>query len=202
MTSKMQDKPSPHRLQNKPWATLRAATVGLAMAAAGAAWAAPTVIFVATDLADTTVGEDLWRYAYSISGPVDAFGSVNLLFSPASYANLVSQTTDANLGLLETQPDTGLPADGIVYVTPFSDLLASDTALLSVDFVWLGGSGSTPGAQKFDVVDGAGGFAGSGVTRLQSGGGTVPEPSALLLTATALLALLALSARRKRSAPA
>ncbi len=202
MTSKLQGKPSTHWLQNRPWATLRVAAVGLAMVAASAAWAAPTVIFVATDLADATAGEDLWRYAYTITGPVDAFGSVNLLFSPASYANLVSQTTDANLDLVDTQPDTGLPADGIVYVTPFSDLLASDTALLSVDFVWLGGSGSTPGAQKFDVVDGAGGFAGSGVTRLQSGGGTVPEPSALLLTATALLALAALSATRKHDASA
>ena len=195
MTSKLQGMHSAHWLQN----TLRAAAVGLAVMTASAAWAAPTVIFVATDLADTTAGQDLWRYAYTITGPVDAFGSVNLLFSPASYAQLVSQTSDANLNLLDSQPDTGLPADGIVSITPLSGLLATDTAALSVDFVWLGGVGSTPGTQAFSTVDGNGGDAGSGRTRLQSSGGNVPEPSALLLTATALLGLLAL---RRRGASA
>ena len=199
MTSKLHSASSAYRPRSGPWGLVRAAAVGLTMVMASAAWAAPTVIFAATDLTDTTVGEDLWRYDYSITGPVDAFGSVNLLFSAASYANLVSQTTDANLSLLDVQPDTLGGGDGIVFVTPINGLLAADVAALSVDFVWLGGSGSTPGAQPFEVVDGNGGPAGTGVTRLQSGGGTVPEPSALLLTTTALLALLA---RRKRGLPA
>lgn len=199
MTSQLQSKPCAQAPNKGPWGMVRAAAVGLVTLAASAAWAAPTVIFVATDLADTTATEDLWRYEYSITGPVDAFGAVNLLFSPASYANLVSQTADTNLSLLDVQPVTG--ADGIVFVTPINGLLATDTAALSVDFVWLGGLGSAPGAQAFEVVDGNGNFVETGVTRLQSGG-TVPEPSALLLTAAAMLALLAVSARRKRSSRA
>ena len=192
---------SSHRAQQPQpggWRTARAALAGLSMMAACAAWAAPTVIFTVTDLADTTAGEDLWRYDYTVSGPVDAFGSLNLLFSPALYASLQSQTLDPNLSLLDVQPDALAPADGIVYITPINALLAAETTALSVDVVWLGGMGSTPGSQAFEVVDGAGSLVGRGVSRPLNGG-TVPEPSALLLAATALLAL---TAKRKRGASA
>lgn len=187
-----------HSLQAPLRGALAAARVGaaaLTMVAACAVSAAPTVLFVATDLADTMVGQDLWRYDYTISGPVDSFGSVNLLFAPASFANLQSQSADPNVSLVDVQPDTGAPADGIVYATMLAGLLAADTAALSVDFVWLGGAGTAPGAQPFEVVDGSGFPAGRGVSRPASGGGTVPEPTAWLLTATALLAL---SIKRKR----
>lgn len=173
----------------KPLSLLRAAALGLSMMAATAAWAAPAVIFVATDLADTTVGQDLWRYDYTLSGPVDAFGSVNLLFGHASYADLLSQTTDATLSLLDTQPDAGLLADGVVFVTPTNGLLAGDTTALSVQFVWLGQG--APGSQPFEVVDGNGSPAGSGRSAAPAVNG-VPEPSALALALTALLALRAL----------
>ncbi len=194
----MQNKHNAQEARRRPWAAARAMAAGLSMVAVGAAWAAPTVLFVATDLTDTTSGQDLWRYDYTLSGPVDSFGSVNLLFSPANYANLMSQTLDTNLTLLDVQPDAGLPADGIVYVTALNGLLAGDTASLSVDFVWLGASGTKPGAQAFEVVDGAGSPAGGGMSQPLSGG-TVPEPSALLLSFTALLAL---SAKRKQRSQA
>ncbi len=179
-----------------PWRAMRAVAVGVSMAATAAAWAAPTVIFSATDLFDLSPGQDLWRYEYTVSGPVDAFGSINLLFSPTLYAGLGSQTLDPNLSLIDLQPDASAPADGIVYISPLSALLAADTAALSVDFIWLGGALNAPGSQTFQVVDSFGFPAGGGVSRLLNGG-TVPEPSALLLAATALLAL---SAKRKRGA--
>lgn len=198
MRSGMQNKHNAQETRRRPWATARAMAVGLSMVAVGAAWAAPTVLFVATDLTDTTSGQDLWRYEYTLSGPVDSFGSVNLLFSPANYANLISQTLDLNLSLVVDQPDAGLPADGIVHVSPLNALLAGDTTTLSVDFEWLGASGTTPGTQAFEVIN-------SDFTKVADGrsqplsGGTVPEPSALLLSFTALLAL---SAKRKQRSQA
>ena len=195
MTSRLHTESSAQRaLQPAVWSKLRAVAVGLSMLAACAAWAGPTVIYVATDLTDTVVGEDLWRYDYTISGPVDGFGSINLLFSPSSYANLQSQTLDPNLFLVDVQPDAVASADGIVYVTPLTGLLATDMATLSVEFTWLGGPGGTPGAQPFEIVDGGGNPAGTGTTALLPNG-AVPEPSTLVLTATALLAL---SVKRKR----
>lgn len=196
MTSTLHGKSGAQRVQPALWGKLRAAVVGLSMMSACAAWAGPTAIYVATDLADTVVGQDLWRYDYTISGPLDAFGSMNLLFSPSSYADLTSHTTDANLVLLDVQPNALLSGDGIVYVSPMNGLLAADTAELSVEFIWLGGSSSTPGTQPFEVVDDAGNPAGNGMTASQAGG-TVPEPSGLLLAATALLAM---SVKRKRGA--
>lgn len=198
MTSKMIGSPSTQATRRKTWGALRASAVGLSMVLVNAAWAAPTVVFTATDLVDVTAGEDLWRYDYTISGPVDAFGSINLLFSPTLYASLHAQTLDLDLSLLVQNPDVAAPSDGIVFVTPISGLSAAATTTLSVDFTWLGGVGRTPGAQAFDVVDGLGSPAGGGVSRPLNGG-SVPEPSALLLAATALLAL---SARRERGAGA
>ena len=196
MTSKLHGKTSAQRLQASLWGKLRvAAVVGLSATAACAAWASPTASFVVTDLTDTVAGQDLWRYDYTVSGPIDANGLMNLLFSPASYASLVSETSDPNLTLLpDVQPDAGLPADGIVQFSLNNALLAADAAALSVRFIWLGAPGSSPGAQLFEVVDGAGNPAGGGMTTLQ-GVSSVPEPSTLLLSTTALLAL---SVKRRR----
>ncbi len=200
MTSGLHGNSSVQRRQPASWGEFRAAAVGLSMMAACAAWAGPTAIFVSTDLADTVVGEDLWRYDYSISGPVDAFGSINLLFSPSSYANLQSHALDPNLSLLDVQPDAVASANGIVYATPLTGLLAGDMATLSVEFTWLGGPGGTPGAQPFEVVDGGGNLAGVGETELRVTS-AVPEPSTLLLTATALLALTVKRKLSKQGTP-
>ena len=200
MTSKMIGSPSTQATRRKTWGALRASAVGLSMVLANAAWAAPTVVFVATDQADTVVGQDLWRYDYTITGPGDAFGLLNLLFDYTKYTSLASLTVDPALSLLpDVQPDTGAgtQADGIVQVSLDIGLTAGQTAAFSVDFVWLGGL-TAPGAQPFEYVDAA--FKTEvGRTSPQNGGGSVPEPSALLLAATALLAL---SARRERGAGA
>ena len=183
--------PIAQRLQtSRGSATLRALAVSLGLLSAAAVWAGPTVIYVATDLADTTAGEDLWRYDYTVSGPIDSFGAVNLFFSSSLYANLFSSTLDSNQGLAaDVQPDVALPADGIVSSTFFAGLLDPDTASLSVEFVWLGGATATPEAQAFSVFDGNGGDAGSGRT---VAAGTppngLPEPSPASLVAAAMVA--------------
>ena len=200
MTSKMIAMPRTQKPHSGAWGALRASAIGLSMVVASTAWAAPTVVFVATDQADTVAGQDLWRYVYTITGPGDVLGLVNLLFDYTKYANLMSQTADPALSLQrDVQPDTGLPADGIVTVSLETGLAAAKTAAFLVDFVWLGGLAAAPGAQPFEYVDAAGFPAGGGRTSPQAGGGSVPEPSALLLAATALLAL---SARRKRGTSA
>ena len=176
--------------------TLRQTLLAGALLAANCAWAGPTVTYVATNLADTTIGEDLWRYDYVISGPLEAFGSLNILFGYASYMNLLSTPGDpGNFSSLDIQPDTGLATDGIVILTPFSDLLASDSTGLSVDFVWTGNPAAAPGSQTFQVFDAAGNFSSESTTRA-AGSIPVPEPAVASLVGAALLAL-GVSRRRR-----
>ena len=177
---------------HRAWARVRTAAVGLSLAIAGAAWAAPTVVYTAIDLDDGNSGVDRWRYDYTITGFIEVGGSLNLFYKPALYSSLLASSSDANIAdpaSTMVQPDVGLPADGIVYVAPaVTDLLAGDATSLSVEFVWLGGANSQPGAQGFEVVAADFTQTSTGQTS-SSAGGTVPEPSGLWLTATALLGL-------------
>lgn len=173
----------------------RAATLGLGLLVVGAAWAGPAVTYVATDVSGNN-----WRYDYTITGPVDAFGAINLIFSHLRYSNLVSSSLDSNLTLLDTQPDPILPADGIVHVTPDPALLATDTTTASVDFVWLGATGTAPGAQAFEILNPDFNVTFSGQTvPAASNPNPTPEPTAASLVAAALLAL-ALSRRCGKTA--
>ncbi len=175
---------------------LRTLGLGLGLLIGQASWAAPTVSYVATNLADTTLGEDLWRYDYSFTGPIDAGGSLNLIFSHLSYSSLAASTGDSNLTLLPTQPDAGLMTDGIVYILPTNALASSDVSTLSVEFVWLI-AGREPGSQGFEVVDASGNPAGGGKTTLPGDGNVVPEPASASLV---LAALLGAGAVRRRKA--
>lgn len=166
--------------------TLRAVGLGLGLLIGQASWASPTVTYVATDLVDTTPGEDLWRYDYTFTGPIDAGGSLNLIYSFATYANLAASSTDSNLFLTTTQPDSVLSTDGIVYVLLSSALADTDTSTLSVEFVW-SVDGRSPGSQAFEVVDANGDPAGAGKTTVPGGGNTVPEPASVALAMAAML---------------
>lgn len=165
---------------------LRAIGLGLGLLIGQASWASPVVSYVATDLVDTTAGQDLWKYDYSFTGPLDAGGSLNLIFSYLSYSNLLESTTDSNLSLLSFQPDASLLTDGIVVVVPTAGLTSNDASLLSVQFVW-SVTGRTPGSQVFEIVDTAGNPAGSGTTTALGDGNVVPEPASLALMLAALL---------------
>ncbi len=163
-----------------------------ALLSATAAFALPTVSFVATDLADTTVGEDLWRYDYLISGPLGVFEAVNLLFSPTDYGALSSVAGAPQLDLLPIDPDAGLPANGMLTATALTTLAAGATANATVSFVWLA-IGTQPGAQAFEHLDDGFNVIGNGLTR------PVPEAStALLLLGGLLLVPWAVSRRRTR----
>ena len=165
---------------------LRAIGLGLGLLIGQASWASPVVSYVATDLVDTTAGQDLWNYDYSFTGPLDAGGSLNLIFSYLSYSNLLESTTDSNLSLLPFQPDASLLTDGIVVVVPTMALTGTDTSMLSVQFVWSGG-GRTPGSQVFEIVDLSGNPVGGGTTTALGDGSVVPEPASLALMLAALM---------------
>ena len=75
--------PQPKRLSK----ALRTWAAGAACLLATTAWAAAPQ-FTAVDLTDTTVGQDLWQYEYTLTGPLPLFNAMNILFSSADYADL------------------------------------------------------------------------------------------------------------------
>lgn len=140
-----------------------------------------TISFVATDLADTTVGEDLWEYAYTVSENIfDTDYGFTIFFDYNLYGAIdpspVSPNTDWNV--LTWDPDTSLPDDGA-----FDALALTDGASLadsfSVSFVWLGSGSGTPGSQYFELYDTNFNTIETGDAIL--GSAPVPEPATIIL---------------------
>ena len=186
---------------SRPMATLRAVAASVALLAGSVvAWAGPAVSYMAIDLADTTAGKDLWRYDYTVTGPVDAFGGVTLHFLYGQYSDLMFANANADpkvdIGATPTDP-TAMFGDGLATVSfPTLGLSATDTASFQVDFIWLGTG--TPGAQPYEVFNGDFTQAVSSNTTV-TGALTVPEPSGMALLAVALTALgLAHGTSRRR----
>ena len=176
-----------------PW---RSATAAVLLALAGAASAAPSISYTVVDLVDTMMGQDLQQYQYTLTGPIDTFGGVTIAFDSVLYGMLSNLTTsDPTLDTTTplTQPDAGLPAVGLAYVTSPSGIAAGNNAMFSIDFVWLGGA-SAPGAQTFDVFDGNFDKIGTSQFTMPAGGSSgmpLPEPDSLALLAAALMAAVA-----------
>lgn len=134
-----------------------------------------TIAYVASNLADTTPGQDLWEYTYKVSLANFAVGEgFTVRFDRNLYTSLQSPppVVNADWDPLTIQPDLALNSDG------FYDALAlRNTPALAdpfkVRFVWLG-SGS-PGAQPFTVHDRNFSIVSQGQTA------PVPEPSTRLL---------------------
>ena len=114
---------------------------------------AVTITATAVNVADTTPGEDLWQYQYSVSDmSLSAGQSFSIAFDFTLYGNLQSPPLSANAGwnLLSLQPDAAGESDGhfnaqTVEATPS---LANPFTLT---FVWLGIG--IPGPQPFTVYD-------------------------------------------------
>ena len=149
---------------------------------------AATVIFTATDLADTTPGQDLWEYSYRVSGVTfTANQGFTIFFDRTLFSQLQNPPSfvNADFDLLVVQPDLALMSNG------FYDALALRNAPSLADpfkerFVWLGPG--TPGSQPFTVYN----TDFSTISQGQTIG--VPEPSSLAL----LFAAANLLARRAR----
>jgi hypothetical protein len=114
-----------------------------------------TITYIATDLADTTPGEDLWSYSYTVSDfSFPAGFGFAVLFELGLYGDLQDPppAPNSDWDLLTFQPDANLPSDGLYDALGLvADPSLADSFTLS--FVWLG-SGS-PGSQLFAVYDDA-----------------------------------------------
>jgi hypothetical protein len=157
------------------------------------------VTFEATDLADIAPGEDLWRYVYAISDFTPAPDvAVETLFDHPLYRSLQDPAPGVTgWDILTFQPDINLPDVG-----RYSALALSTGASLvepfELTFVWLGGPGTAPGSQPFEVnsFDAQGGFLDTLATGFTTPAtppvtpSPVPLPATLALVLTGLLGFL------------
>ena len=147
-----------------------------------------TILFTATDVADTTPGEDVWQYSYTPGDFTFAAGQgFTIVFDRTLFSQLQSPPpfVNADWDPIALQPDLALNSDG------FYDALALRHAPsladpFKVKVVWLGTG--TPGSQPFTIYD-------TNFQPLVQGQTTtsVPEPSALALLLAAWLAAPAAS---------
>ena len=135
---------------------------------------AAAITYIATNVADTTPGQDLWEYTYRVSLANFASGEgFTVNFDRNLYALLQSPPpiVNADWDIITIQPDLALNSNG------FYDALAlrnsaSLTDPFKVRFVWRG-SGN-PGPQSFSVHDRNFAVVSQGQTA------AVPEPSTRL----------------------
>jgi hypothetical protein len=158
---------------------------------------ATTLQFVATDLADVTPGEDLWRYEYKVEGNTFSQGQfVDVLFDPLLYGALTAGPSpggDWDVAVLQQPAPVNLPPFDRGIFDAFA--LVNDPSIdgiFSVNFVYLG-SGS-PGSQPFEIYASDAALLESGFTT--PSGTVVPEPSTLLTLAFAAVAVACLRTAR------
>lgn len=166
---------------------------------------AATITYIATDLTDTTVGENLWEYSYRVGGTTFAqFEGFSIYFDYTKYKSL----EDPPPGVADWVPLTFQPEPLVLLSNGIYDAQASvaNPSLLNpftVTFVWLGAG--TPGAQPFDLyrVDPTSNpndptlifGVDPGVTIPDAS--AIPEPSTLMLAASGLM-FAARALRRRR----
>ena len=159
---------------------------------------ATTITFTASDLTDTTPGEDLWQYSYLVSDHVfPADTGFTIYFDYRSFDDLAIGPIPAGWDLLVAQPNPALPDDGF-----FDALASSNPASLSdpflVSFVW-SGTGA-PASQRFEVytLPAQGGIDIVEEGRTTSSFSAIPEPGTILLVGAGLLGLAAARRGRRR----
>ncbi len=166
---------------------------------------AATIGFEAIDLSDTTPGQDLWRYVYTVDGSSFAFDQgLAIFFDYTAYGPLLGSSPDTDPGafvstnsdwdILLLDPEIGLLADGVFDALA---LVGSPiSSVLSVDFLWSGLG--TPGSQSFSTYQldafGTPQILESGVTTAVT---PVPEPGTLLLLLGGCAGMSALRARQR-----
>jgi hypothetical protein len=155
---------------------------------------ATTIRFTATDLNDTLgPGGDLWQYSYAVSGLTFPMNyDFSILFSPNVYRALENPPPPVtDWDILTLQPDPALPADGLYDAFALVDN-ASLTNLFTVSFEWLGGPGTTPGAQPFMITefDAQGNFLRLVETGQTQTPAPVPELGTFVLLSIGLVGLL------------
>ncbi len=168
----------------------RPARVALSLLAlvAGSAQAVE-VSYGVSDLIDTQLGHDRWRYEYRIDAfPFDAGYGFTVCFDPELYTDLQMSlpAPGSDWDAVVRQPDVGLGSDGFYDAEALFDDPSAGAAF-RVSFEWQGAG--TPGEQDFEVREPDPSFA-----VVQSGTTVVPEPAVLVQHASAVLSLTALAA--------
>ena len=149
---------------------------------------AATIQFTATDLADTTPGQDLWQYSYNPDDFTFATGQgFKVFFDQTRYLQLQHFVVNADWDVLTIQPDLILSSPGL-----YDALTLVNTPSLAdpfnVNFVWLGAG--IPGSQPFVI------YSNDFSTIVQGQTVSVPEPSTFVLWT--ILGLVGLAATRRK----
>lgn len=163
--------------------------VGLGLwAGSNLAFAASTLTYQSTDLADVVVGEDLWQNVYTFAGALEEFGGLTVHFDSALHANLDVTVVPLELSAVASQPDPLLGVEGLVGLTALSAQPPTYTANFTVAFV---STGAVPKTQPYEVFAADFSILEPG-TAIQT---PVPEPASALMLGLGSLALLALRRR-------
>lgn len=173
------------RLSRPVFRPSRALALATCLFSATMAWAQPSVSYTAVN-----DGGNAWHYDYLVSGPLDSFEAVNLLFDPAMYGSVDVVALSYDSSALNPLPPLAFPgADTQVTLISLGVLTAAGSTQVSVSFTWSPLSGN-PGSQPFEHLNTGFTVVGNGSTVA-----AVPEPASVALM-LAGLALLAPAARR------
>lgn len=149
---------------------------------------AATFRFEVVDLTDTTPGQDLWEYRYTVSGLALTAGQGFTIFFDFNLYTLLQSPpplVNADWDPITVPPDVALHSNGFYDAQTLRNA-PSLADPFKVRFVWLGGPGTTPGSQPVTVYD-------TDFTPIAQGQ-TVPEPTSLAF----LVVTAGLLARRPR----
>jgi hypothetical protein len=154
---------------------------------------AALIQYQAIDLSDTTVGEDLWQYHYTVSDHTfTANTGFTLYFDSVLYSNLQDPppVVNSDWDILVTQPAPLFSDEGSYDALALASF-PSLTDTFSLTFIWSGQQ--TPASQAFEIYDADFNIIASGQTQLKQS--TVPAPSAfwLLISGFELLAQVRLN---------
>ena len=144
---------------------------------------ATSITYTATNLADKTLGEDLWQYSYQVSNHAFLADTGFTIYFELGLFDLLDPSPtlpNSDWDIVTWNPDSGIPADGAYDAYALVDG-ASLLDSFTINFVWLGGSAG-PGPQIFDVYDGLTyDVLESGATALANQSTSVPTPPTLWL---------------------
>lgn len=145
---------------------------------------AALIQYQSIDLPDTTLGEDLWQYQYTVSDHTFAANTgFTLYFDSALYSNLQDPplVVNSDWDILVTQPAPLFSDAGSYDALALVNLPSlADTFFLT--FIWSGLQ--TPASQAFEIYDANFSVIASGQTQLKVS--TVPAPSAFWLLISGL----------------